>query len=145
MSDFAVGITLALVASVSWAVGSVLIRLGIDYVSSRTATFLSIAAGLVYVLTLALIIDAPAFLDLSLGVVAGFTLVGLLAFAAGRFLYYTSVGLIGVGRATAIGGAVPIVSAAMAVIFLNEVLTIPLAVGIVAVAGGIGLIVTQES
>ena len=145
MSDIAVGITLALVASVSWAVGSVLIRLGLEHVGARAATFLSVAAGFVYVLTLALIIDAPAFLDVTIGVVLGFTLVGLLSFVAGRFLYYTSVGLIGVGRATAIGGAVPIVSAAMAVIFLNEVLTIPLAVGIVAVAGGIGLIVTQES
>ena len=136
---------MGLVASVSWAVASLLIRLGLERVGARSATFVSIVAGLAYVLTIGLIMDASAFLDLTLKVVLGFTLVGLLSFGAGRLLYYTSVGLIGVGRATAIGGAVPIVSAALAVIFLNEVLTLPLGIGIVAVTGGIALIVTEES
>ena len=136
---------MGLVASVSWAVASLLIRLGLERVGARSATFVSIVAGLAYVLTIGLIMDASAFLDLTLKVVLGFTLVGLLSFGAGRFLYYTSVGLIGVGRATAIGGAVPIVSATLAVIFLNEVLTLPLGIGIVAVTGGIALIVTEES
>jgi drug/metabolite transporter (DMT)-like permease len=145
LSDTAVGISFALVASVSWAVASVLIRLGLDRVGARSATFISIIAGFAYVLTIALIMDASAFLDVTLGVVLGFGLVGLLSFGAGRFLYYTSVGLIGVGRATAMGGAVPIVSAVMAVIFLNEVLTVPLGIGIVAVTAGVALIVTQES
>jgi drug/metabolite transporter (DMT)-like permease len=145
LSDTVVGISFALVASVSWAVASVVIRLGLDRVGARSATFLSIIAGLAYVLTVALIMDASAFLDLTLKVVLGFMLVGTLSFGAGRFLYYTSVGLIGVGRATAIGGATPIVSAVMAVVFLNEVLTLPLGIGIVAVAGGVALIVTQES
>ncbi len=145
MSDTAIGISFALVASVSWAVASVLIRLGLDRVGTRSATFISIIAGFAYILTIALIMDASAFLNLTLKVVLGFMLVGLLSFGAGRFLYYTSVGLIGVGRATAMGGAVPIVSAVMAVIFLNEVLTLPLGIGIVAVTGGVALIVTQES
>ncbi len=131
-------------ASVSWAVGSILIRLGIEQVGARTATFLSVASGLIYVLVVALILDASAFLDLTLRAVLGFTLVGVLSFGAGRFLYYTSVGLIGVGRATAIGGATPIVAAAMAVVFLGEALTAPLAAGIVAVAAGIALIVGRE-
>jgi drug/metabolite transporter (DMT)-like permease len=144
LSDTAVGITFALVASVSWAVGSVLVRLGLEHVGARTATFFSVIAGLVYVLTIALILDAPAFLDLTLPIVLGFALVGLLSFGAGRFLYYTSVNLIGVGRATAIGGATPIVSAALAVIVLGEVLTLPLGIGIVLVAGGIVLIVGQD-
>ena len=144
MSDTAAGIAVALVASVSWAAGSILIRLGIEHVSARTATFLSVASGLVYVLAIALIMDAPAFLDLTTGAVLGFAVVGVLSFGAGRFLYYTSVGLIGVGRATAIGGAVPIVAAAMAVVFLGEALTVPLTAGIVAVAAGIALIVGQE-
>ena len=39
----------------------------------------------------------------------------------------------------------PIVSATLAVIFLNEVLTLPLGIGIIAVTGGIALIVTEES
>ncbi|MDP7619118.1 MAG: hypothetical protein QF652_02565, partial [Dehalococcoidia bacterium] len=78
---------MGLVASVSWAVASLLIRLGLERVGARSATFISIVAGLAYVLTIGLIMDAPAFLDLTLKVVLGFTLVGLLSFGAGRLLY----------------------------------------------------------
>ncbi len=60
----------------------------------------------------------------------------------GRFLYYTSVSLIGVGRATALGGATPIVASLLAVLFLGELLTLPLALGIIAVVAGVALIVS---
>ena len=39
------------------------------------------------------------------------------------------------------GGAVPIVASILAVLFLDEQLTIPLAVGIAAVVAGVGMIV----
>ncbi len=141
MSDVTVGILVALVASLSWAVGSILVRLGIDRVSPPSATFLSIVSGFLFITVIAVIMDAGAFLELTPRAIGGFALVGLLSFLGGRFLYYTAVSMIGVGRATAMGGAVPIVASILAVLFLDEQLTIPLAVGIAAVVAGVGMIV----
>ena len=140
-----IGIVIALVASVSWAVGSIFVRLGIDRVRPAVATFLSVVAGLFYVSIIALIMDAGAFLNLSFSTIVGFVIVGLLSFGAGRLLYYVAVGMIGVGRATALGAATPIVSSGLAVLFLGELMTLPLAIGTLAVVGGVGLIVTQPS
>jgi transporter family protein len=142
VSDTALGIALSLIASFSWAVGSIFIRLGLNRIGSTTATFLSLVSGFFYVLIVALIVDAEGFLALTPSVVLGFVLAGLLSFLGGRFFYYVAVTYLGVGRATAMGGATPIIAALLAVIFLGEVLTLPLALGIVAVASGVGLIAT---
>ena len=144
MSAATIGILIALAASISWAFGSIFIRLGIERVGATTSTFISIVAGFVYVLAVTLIVDASAFFDLSLSIVLGFVIVGMLSFAGGRLLYYTSVSLIGIGRATAMGGAVPIVSSLLAVLFLGELLTLPLALGIGAVVAGVALIVSEN-
>lgn len=144
MSAATIGILIALAASISWAFGSIFIRLGIERVGATTSTFISIVAGFVYVLAVTLIVDSSAFFDLSLSIVLGFVIVGMLSFAGGRFLYYTSVSLIGIGRATAMGGAVPIVSSLLAVLFLGELLTLPLALGIGAVVAGVALIVSGD-
>ena len=142
MTDATLGITLAFVASLCWAFGSILIRLGIARVSPQSATFLSVLAGYIFVALIALIVDAGAFLELTPAAIAGFAFVGFISFMGGRFLYYTAVSMIGVGRATAMGGAMPMIASVLAVLFLGEQLTIPLAVGIIAVVAGIGLIVS---
>ncbi len=142
MTEVTLGIIIALVASLSWAVGSILVRLGIDRVSPQSATFLSIISGFIFVTIIALILDVNAFTELTLPALGGFALVGLLSFMGGRFLYYTAVSMIGVGRATAMGGAVPMIASGLAVVFLDENMTLLLAVGIVAVVAGIGLIVS---
>ena len=144
MSAATIGILIALAASISWAFGSIFIRLGIDRVGATTSTFISIVAGFVYVLAVTLIVDARAVLDIPLSTVLGFVVVGMLSFVGGRLLYYTSVSLIGIGRATAMGGAVPIVSSLLAVLFLGELLTLPLALGIGAVVAGVALIVSGD-
>ena len=58
MSDPTIGVIVALMASVCWAVGSILVRLGIDKVSPPSATFFSILSGFFFVTVIALIIDA---------------------------------------------------------------------------------------
>ena len=148
MTETTLGIILAFSASMCWAVGAILIRLGIHRVSPSSATFISIAAGFVFVAIIAVIMDPSAFLELNLRLLGGFALVALLSFMGGRFFYYTAVSKIGVGRATAMGGAMPIFASILAVMFLDERVTIQLAIGILAVVIGVGLIVTgptQES
>ena len=142
MTDTTLGITLAFTASLCWAFGAILIRLGINRVSPTSATFISVLAGFIFVAAIAVILDASAFLDLTPQAIGGFALIGLLSFMGGRFLYYTAVSKIGIGRATAMGGAMPIIASVLAVIFLDERLTIQLAIGIIAVVIGVGLIVT---
>lgn len=142
MTDTTIGIILAFSASICWAVGAILIRLGINRVSPTSATFISIAAGFIFVAIIAAIMDPSAFLELDVRPLGGFALVALLSFMGGRFFYYTAVSKIGVGRATAMGGAMPIIASILAVIFLDERVTIQLAIGILAVVIGVALIVT---
>jgi drug/metabolite transporter (DMT)-like permease len=52
--------------------------------------------------------------------------------------------LIGVGRATALGGGTPIIASLLAVLFLGEIRTIPLASGILAVVIGGAIIVSDD-
>ncbi len=145
MTDTTLGIILAFSASMCWAVGAILIRLGISRVSPTSATFISIAAGFIFVAIIAVIMDPSAFLELNLQSLGGFALVALLSFMGGRFFYYTAVSKLGVGRATAMGGAMPIVATILAVIFLGELVTIQLAIGILAVVVGVALIVTDPA
>ena len=125
MSDATLGITFAFVASLCWAFGSILIRLGIARVSPQSATFLSVLAGFVFVALIALIVDAGAFLELTPAALAGFAFVGFISFMGGRFLYYTAVSMIGVGRATAMGGAMPMIASVLAVLFLGRTIDHP--------------------
>ena len=97
MTDTTLGIILAFSASMCWAVGAILIRLGISRVSPTSATFISIAAGFIFVAIIAVIMDPSAFLELNLQSLGGFALVALLSFMGGRFFYYTAVSKIGVG------------------------------------------------
>ena len=143
MSSNGWGVILALIASAEWGVGSIFARLGMRHISSTTATFLSLLAGFSVTVAVALIMDASAFLALSLGTVLAFAFLGFLQFGVGRFMGYTSISLIGVGRATAIGGSAPIFSSVLAILFLGEKLSLPLALGTVAVVVGIALIATE--
>jgi drug/metabolite transporter (DMT)-like permease len=145
MSEPFIGVLFTIAATFSWAAGSICLRFGIDGVRILPATAISLVSGFFYVLFINLIIDYQALFHISLFTFIGFSLIGITQFLGGRALYYTGVSLIGVGRATALGGGGPIVSSLLAVVLLGEIVTMPLAIGIAAVVVGVLVIVLENS
>ena len=144
MNTVLVGILFALAASFSLAFGSIALRFGIAGMRIWPATAVSVFGGLLYVLVINLIFDPGAIGRVESSGLFSFALVGILQFLGGRALYYRGVGLIGVGRATAFGGLTPIISSILAVLLLGEIITISLAVGILAVVIGGAIIVSDD-
>lgn len=144
MSDTTIGILLAFLAATEWSVGAIFARLAMQRIASTTTTFLSLVGGLFLVGTVAVIWKGDELLKLSPGILLIFVFLGFIQFMGGRFMNFTSVRLIGVGRATAVIGAAPLFSSILAVVVLGEKLTLALALGTLCVVGGIAVIATEN-
>ena len=136
---------IALSVAALFAVGSVLARVGLQSLPSGTATLVSLVAGLIVVASLALILFRESLLTLPLVSYAWFLLAGTINFPIARSLNFRSVKLLGVARATSIHASAPLVAATIAILFLGENMTLPIALGTLAIMGGVVLIVTEEA
>jgi uncharacterized membrane protein len=144
MSDPLLGAILAVLAAASWAAGAVVARLGMRNMGPTTATFISLVSGFVVTLAIALVMDAGAIFAVSMGTIGMFAVLGAIQFPIGRFLSYNGIRLAGVAPASAILGSSPIVAASLALIFLDEELTIPVIMGILAVVAGLAIVVSER-
>ena len=143
MSDPILGVIFALTASTSWAVGANFARVGMRQVGSSLGTLISLMAGFAVISTIALIIDFDAVFSVSSTTLLWLALLGFIQFSVGRFLHYSGIRLAGVGPASTVGGSTPLFAAIMAIIFLGEQMTYPIAVGTVAVVVGLALVMSS--
>ena len=144
MPDAMLGAILAGLAAASWAAGAVVARLGMRTMGSTSGTFISLVSGFVVVLAIALAMDFRAMFSISLATLGMFAVLGSIQFPVGRFLSYNGIRLAGVAPASAILGSSPIVAASLALVFLDEELTLPVIVGILAVVGGLAIVVSER-
>ncbi len=128
----------------SWAAGACFARVGMQQVSSRTGTFISLATGFVIISVVAWGMDAQALFAVSGSTILWFALLGLIQFPGGRFLNYTGIRLAGVARTTSISGTSPLFAALLAILFLGEQVTSLILLGTVAVAVGLALVMSQR-
>ena len=143
MSDPILGVIFALIASTSWAVGAVFARAGMRQVGSLLGTLISLMAGFTVISAIALIIDFDAVFSLSSTTLLWLVLLGFIQFPVGRFLLYSGIRLAGVGPASTAGGSAPLFAAVIAIVFLGEQMTYPIAVGTVSVVGGLALVMSS--
>lgn len=143
MSDPILGVIFALIASTSWAVGAVFARAGMRQVGSLLGTLISLMAGFTVISAIALIIDFDAVFSLSSTTLLWLVLLGFIQFPVGRFLHYSGIRLAGVGPASTAGGSAPLFAAVIAIVFLGEQMTYPIAVGTVSVVGGLALVMSS--
>ena len=143
MSDPILGVVFAFIASASWAVGAIFARVGMRHVSSSTGTLISLMAGFAAIASIALIMDFDAVFSVSSQTILWLALLGFIQFPVGRFLHYSGIRLAGVGPASTVGGAVPLFAAGMAIVFLGEQMTYPIALGTVAVVVGLALVMSS--
>ena len=138
------GIVLSLAAAAGFGGSAVLARIGLQYVSPVTGTFISLLVGIVITTTLAFFFHYEDIVSLAAIAFAWFLLVGILNYPLGRLLNYNSVSKVGVSRAAPVVGASPLFAAGLAVAFGGETMNLPIFVGTVAIIGGIALIVGQK-
>jgi len=130
-----IAVLLALVAALFFGGMSVFIRIGLARNPDIGAATLATVATALAVALVGLAAEAP-----SRGVHAGaawpFALAGLLQPGVGQFLVTLAIRETGASRASMIFGSAPLVSVAIALVWLGEPASAPLLVGAVLIVGG---------
>jgi drug/metabolite transporter (DMT)-like permease len=128
---------IALAAAIAYALSFILSKRGLRYSTPITITFVSLLMQTLVLFTIAFAVTGiPTVTPF---VFFLFVVAGMLQ-AVVRQLTYIGIEKIGVARSGPIRASVPLWSAAVAIFFLGERMTLPIAMGTLLVVGGILLI-----
>jgi drug/metabolite transporter (DMT)-like permease len=135
------GVVLAVVAAMLFAVQNTCVRLGTEKGDVTGVMMTSLICNVLILVPIVVIIYPRPYLDL-------FTPVSFLSFAAAglfgsliaRVLLFKSIQVIGASRTTPIISSSVFFASALAIIFLEETLTVPHLLGIVLIVGGVAFI-----
>ena len=136
---YLLGVFLASLAAVAWAVNNIAIRIGTadrGVSDALAAVMLTNAAVLAPV---AAVVHYPDY-GLSVRSIAAFGAAGITGLLIGRICLFRGIRTIGASRTTPVVSASTLVSAVLAVRFLDETLTAAHAVGILLIVAGIAII-----
>lgn len=140
MSDPLFGALFAVLAAMSWALGTIFVRLGTQRLAVTTGTLVSLLSGFVVILAVTAAMHPGELVGVPRATVLWIALLAMVQFPIGRFLTYQGIRLAGVAPATSIAGSSPLVAAILAAIFLHEPITVLIVAGIVAVVVGLALV-----
>jgi drug/metabolite transporter (DMT)-like permease len=142
IEDTTFGALVALGSAVAWAVTSLLARsLMVELGSVGVNAIRSSIGGTLLIAWVLATAGAGAFTSIS---ATGWLLLGLsivMAIALGDTVFFESTRAIGVARAMTVSTTYPLVAAVIAAAFLNEPVTVPIAVGSLVTMAGLVLIV----
>ena len=128
---------LALVAAVTFAITNASVRRGVISGSAVQATTLSIPVGVpLFLLALGVGGGFGVFGELPRASVIAFAVTGVTHFVIGRYANYRAIGAIGTNLAGPVTQFNLVVSLVLAVLFLEETLTLPRIVGILFILVG---------
>jgi transporter family protein len=144
MPQEGIGVLLAAGAAFCWATAAIFVRISLQYMRATVGTFISLVVGWIMVASLALIFFPEDLFALPAIAFVWFLLAAMINFPIGRFFNFNAVRLAGVARATPILSISPFFTAVIAIIFLGEVITPPIALGTGAIVVGVVLIVTSK-
>lgn len=138
------GVVLAITAAFFWGAGAIFSRLGLQSIKASTGSFISVLSSVFLVAVLALSLNFDAVADLSLTTLLWFSLVGFVNYFIGRQFNYRSIKYIGVIKATPLFASAPLFALVLAIIIIGETVNLAIVIGTLAVAGGLGLVVTSK-
>lgn len=133
------GILLSSLAAVAWAVSNVAIRVGTDDGAVSNALAVVMFTNAVVITPIAAVVHYPDY-GLSARSAVAFATAGLAGLLLGRICLFRGIRTVGASRTTPVVSASALVSAVLAVQFLDETLTSMHAVGILLIVAGIALI-----
>lgn len=139
------GVLLALLAAVAWGVGSAIVKVALQDMRASTGTLISLVAGFFLVAPITLLFDPQGVSSMSWTAVFWFALVGIVNYSLARYFTVTGIMHIGSARASTIVGTSPFFGIVLAIMFLNEKLTLYLALGTVLILAGSYLMVGGSS
>ena len=131
-------VLLALASAALFGGMTVALRLGLRGLDDASGAAL---ATVILALGVALV---AAALDLDLHGAWPFLLAGLLAPGASQILFTLAVGEVGASRTSVMVGGAPLVAVAIALVFLDEPLSLPLLLGAVAIVSGGALLAAER-
>ena len=138
------GILFALGASTVWGMANVWIRLALRDMRPTTSAVFSLFAGLLLLIPLSFLLHWDDLTAMTLGAVVAVFFYGMTNFLMGRFLNYSAISRIGLGRSVPIVSASPVPALLLAILLLGEDVNLLLIVGALVVLSGVLLIVTER-
>ena len=139
-----IGVVFGLLASLGFGAGPIFVRLGLEHIRSTTLAVISLWVGTAITMPIAFALHSDEILGLKGVAFLWILLSGVLTFAIARLLNYTSVGLVGVSRATPIVASQPMFALILAITIAGESINPQILVGTIAIVGGLTLILTQR-
>ena len=128
-------------ASLTFGIGSVLIRVGTQTVSSPVATTLAVGTGAVVSTALALIFNFAEMRELTPIAYVWFFVLAVMGYPLGRLLNYTSISMIGAARTAPIDSLRPLFAMGLAILFLHERPGLLIALGTPVIVLGLVLVI----
>ena len=137
------GIALAVLAAIGFGVTPVLARLGLVHLRSSSGAIVSLFAGALLIMSLALIFQPRHIFGLTGYALLLLAAAGIIHYVTGRFLSFTSVKLTGAARTSAIVSSQPLFATLFATTVGGETITLPIILGTLSVTVGV-ILVTRE-
>lgn len=130
------GILLAATGALAWASHYLLIRVGLDGGDLSDIVAIALTCNVLIIVPLAVVLNFPHIIPSPRAVLL-FGMAGLSSGLIGRVLQYESTRAIGASRTSPITSSAGAISALLAVVVLNETLTVIHLVGIVCIVVGV--------
>jgi drug/metabolite transporter, DME family len=143
-ADLQTGITYALTAGILWGIAPLLLKRGMARSNVSTATLIEQVVSVAFLAVLTLAQGRLVFSELSAKAFWSFAAAGMVGASFGKIFYYKGIDKVGASKATSVKNSSPILTTILAVIFLGEELTWPIAVGVVAIVFGIVVLTQAE-
>ena len=139
------GKVLALMTAICFGINPVVLKLGFARKGrSDVAVVVGLAITVPVYLAIAPLVGGISFAHMTLPAVVGFVLGGLFGGGIGRRWMYLAIEKIGASPAAAIKNAAPVITTALAILFLGERVTLLHWLAIVTIVAGITLITWQK-
>ena len=141
-----IGPILALLTAVTFAMFAIFIRRGVAHVGeSFSALVVTVfTSTILFLLVVTFSSEWNKVWSISLRGLLLLGGAGIIQSVVGRFLYFTSVRLIGANKTSAIIRTSVIYAVILGIVILNETLTTPLILGIVAIIAGVTLVSVEK-
>lgn len=136
-----VAVILAFLSACGFASGSVLMRVGTQYVPPPAATFFTVLVGAVLITAIAFAVNFDEIKTLPLEVYGWVTAMGILAYCVARVLHNWALRMVGATRAVPMISLQPLMAFAIGFLILGERPNLLVTIGTPIVVGGILLVV----
>jgi len=139
------GILYAIVAGVFWGTSPVLVKRGLVHADVSAATLYQQATILV-TLIIAALIEGELFAgNISPLAISVFACTGVVGAYLGRTLFVKTVDQIGASRAQSLNNSSPVITVALAALFLGEPLTLAILIGVALIISGVFFVTERNN